>query len=287
MPVAAAIRSGEMKGVEWPRKKVEEGDWTPVRFFSPRLAEKIVRWFKGGKLGLRPLGEIARMGPVGWHVSMDCLLPHEHPRESERPGLWYNNQTGPAKNGAPPKKTMRVETDSYIHPRPGKEKETSGHWVKRGRLHLPYATRTTVLHLSAVVTEEGAIGSGWTPFVPRNPAPGWEEAMCVYLNSTVGVIAALWRGRPVTLDRPKMLTEAMNSVPVPDLTEEQAAALAAVYEEHKDAPLQRFRDQKDDPVRRALDAAVCETMGWDLEEVASVRRALAEEPSFIGRRAPS
>ena len=39
-----------------------------------------------------------------------------------------------------------------------------------------------------------------------------------------------------------------------------------------------------DPVRRALDDAVCAALGLDGERVASIRRNLAAEPSVTGRR---
>ena len=39
-----------------------------------------------------------------------------------------------------------------------------------------------------------------------------------------------------------------------------------------------------DPVRRALDDAVCAALGLDGELVATIRRNLAAEPSVTGRR---
>ena len=39
-----------------------------------------------------------------------------------------------------------------------------------------------------------------------------------------------------------------------------------------------------DPVRRALDDAVCDALGLDGERVATIRRNLAAEPSVTGKR---
>ncbi len=39
-----------------------------------------------------------------------------------------------------------------------------------------------------------------------------------------------------------------------------------------------------DPVRRALDDAVCGALGLDGERVATIRRNLAAEPSVTGKR---
>ena len=73
--------------------------------------------------------------------------------------------------------------------------------------------------------------------------------------------------------------------PVPDLTKDQAVALAKTYHRLQDKPLQRFREQADDTVRHTLDTAVCDVFGWDIEEVSSVRQALVEEPTLTGKRA--
>ena len=109
--------------------------------------------------------------------------------------------------------------------------------------------------------------------------------MAVYLNSAVGVFAQLAVSVPRNLERPAMPLENMRSIPVPSPAPGWIAALSAVYGEVKDETLRRLRYLEDDPVRRRLDAAVCEAMGWDLEEVAGMRAALAAEPSVTGKRA--
>ena len=81
------------------------------------------------------------------------------------------------------------------------------------------------------------------------------------------------------------LDEGMRNIPVPDLTKDQAARLARVFEEFADRSLERFRDAEADSVRKRLDASVCEVLGWSLEEVESARRALCREPSVTGKPA--
>ena len=286
VPIAAAIRSGKMECHEWPREKVEAGEWTPVKFFSSRLVRISSKWFKEGSLNLRSLGEVAKTGAPGRRIRETFLLPHEYTAESERPGLWYNNQIGPAKNGAPPKTTMRAETDCYLHPRPVERvaNAVNKYWAQRGRLLLPTRIDTAVLRLNAVVTDEAVVGSGWIPIQARNPVPEWEEAMCVYLNSTVGIFSTFYRTKPDKIVYPKMPMGGMKLISVPALTEEQAAVLAETYHQWKGETLQRFRNQENDEVRKSLDKAVCKVFGWDQDEVAVVRRTLAKEPAVTGKR---
>ena len=132
------------------------------------------------------------------------------------------------------------------------------------------------------------LGSGWVPAKHRtleNPED-WEKAICAYLNSTVGSLGVLISTNPKKLVYPNLpLDGGIRNIPVPDFTEEQAVRLARVFEEMADRELERFRDAEQDPVRKTLDKAVSEVMGWDLEEIETARRVLRREPSVTGKPA--
>ena len=272
--------SDRFREVGWPRERVEADDWTPARFLSSHLAETTFKWFSGGALSLVPMGRIAAVGPHGRRIRGDC---RRRPRgTTAKAGMWFNNQVS-AQFGAPAKQTLRVSPDCSIEAKPGKEGATSRHWEQRGRLFLPEKTRLTVGMIFAATTDQPAVGSMWIPAQAINPMDGWEEAMCVYLNSTVGIMAHLLASTPTSLERPEMSMDGMRAIFVPNLTEDRIAILAAVYDDVKDKPLLRLRDQADDQVvRHRLDAAVCEAMDWDAEEIAGVRAELAAEPSVTG-----
>ena len=109
--------------------------------------------------------------------------------------------------------------------------------------------------------------------------------MCAYLNSTVGILAQIWASSPKVFGRPAMPIAGMRNIPVPDLDEAQAVALADHFQRVADHPLLRLRDQENDLVRASLDETLCATLGWDREEVEKARFALAAEPSVTGRPA--
>ena len=287
VPIAADIRSGLMKGTEWPRRKVEAGDWTPVKFSSSCLLDAAVRWFGEKKeLGLgTTVGEAAETGPGRISV-WSAYTRHDAPDRAGRRALWNNNQNVPARgSSAPPKQTLRAEPDCSLQPKPGKEAEADRLWEQRGRLFVPESLHTAGLRLCAVVSDDPALGGNWMPVKPRRPVvSGWEEAMCVYFNSTVGMFAMLYSAKPNKLTYPKLLPELLKRIPVPDLTDGQAAVLAGVYEEHKNTPIQKMSEQGPHLVRGALDAAVCQVFGWDADEVDSVRREIAKEPRIAGKK---
>ena len=106
--------------------------------------------------------------------------------------------------------------------------------------------------------------------------------MCVWLNSTPGVLAQIMVSTPKVLSRPEMSLEGQRNIPVPDLTESQAARLAGVFDEQRDEVQERLTSV--DGPRRILDEAVAEVLGMDAEEVAVARRELASEPAITARR---
>ena len=79
----------------------------------------------------------------------------------------------------------------------------------------------------------------------------------------------------------------LDKIPVPDfaaLGEAAALRLAAEYDAQCEQTLLPLPRMDADPVRAALDAAVCAALGIDAERVATIRRHLAAEPSVTGRR---
>ena len=285
-----SYRTKDYRTKEWPRERLLADDWTPVRFLSDLPTGFIYRWFAEGNAGTVPLQKVARIEPDP-RAAYAAYLPDDLADELGRRGLWFNNQAKQAKNGAPPKNTLRAEADRYIRVKPGKDKSADICWNRRGRLFLPCLFRVTSGRTFAIRTSEPAVGFQWAPvhFNGESVDPkNWERAMCVYLNSTIGVLAQIWVSKPgVGISRPVMKMDCMRRIPVPDLAEEQASKLAAVYHRHLDTPLLRLRDEKEDEVRRALDVAMCAALKWSEEEVTGVRKALSLEPIVTNRRAPS
>lgn len=290
--LASAIREGrDFAGqtTEWPRKLLLANNWSPVRFLSPYLTGRVADWFAAGSLGCVPIGEQAEVGPAG-RRTQDAYARGDRPHvEYPRRGVWFNNQEKP-QVGAPPKKTMRVAPDCWLLRKDGKGEMADRYWEQSGRLLLPLRYSTTSMRLGAVRSEERVLGSGWSPARLKDQKADpelWEKAMAAYFNSTVGMLAALYSVNPKKMVYPNIPLEGMRNIPVPDLTDDQRAALASVYDRLADEQLARIRDADRDPVRCELDEAICRHLGWDDDEVSAARRELAKEPSITGTRASS
>ena len=142
--------------------------------------------------------------------------------------------------------------------------------------------------VAAVLKEMPMLGvRSWVTLLPRDPAPGKEEALCLWLNSTPGLLLRIVHGNRPYLGRSGLPHELARSLPVLDvnqLSEEHLAAAVAVYEELKGQPLQGFTSIESDAVRCELNDRLCgEVLGIDSAVVEELTRRLALEPTMHAR----
>ena len=261
---------------EWPRERVLSDDWLPARFVSEYLIDRVGSWFTDRGIDVVPLGEVAHVGPAGQGIR-GAYKPSRHADKRARRALW--------KNDTERTQSLCAESDTYIVIKPGAEKRADRYWDQRGRLLLANRLSTPSMLLTAVCCGEPLLGSGWLPARPKehigNPRE-WEKAVCVWLNSTPGVLATLISATPKKLVYPQMSLEGQRNIPVPDLTEGQTLRLAEVFDRCRDDVQERLTSV--DGPRRILDEAVSEVLGLDEEEVSTARRELAAEPAVTARR---
>ncbi len=136
----------------------------------------------------------------------------------------------------------------------------------------------------ATTLPERALGSLWVPIHPAEDDEQLGSAICLWLNSTIGLLCATGgRGNKV-LSRAEFSIDAQRSIPVPKFMPDALARLSWHFEMLKDETLLPLPQMHEDPVRIALDDAVTEALGLDPEWVARVRRELSQEPSITNRR---
>ena len=127
----------------------------------------------------------------------------------------------------------------------------------------------------------------WITIVPRRPAPGKEEALCLWLNSTPGVLRRIVHGNRPYLGRSALPRELARTLPVLDvdkLSLEQLEAAVTIYEDLKERPLQGFSGIGSDPVRAELNTQLCrEVLCIESEAVEELTRKLALEPTMHTR----
>lgn len=231
----------------------------------------------------KPLAYISDIGPAGQGVR-GCFNKVQHPDVNGYEALW-NNDT------LVTNQMLLQRPDTYITAKPGLQTRAEALWNKRGRLLIPTRFSTPSMLLGAVWSEKPILGSGWIPVKRRTGAgatisedvKAWEKAICVWLNSTLGILAQLSCSTPKTLTYPQMSLDGQKRIPTPDLTFDQTLHLASVFDEVCNEKLERWSEPNSTP-RVTLDHAIAETLGISKEQLDKARREFAKEPSVTNKR---
>ena len=281
--VAQAIRQGKTESIrgtvqKWPASRIAEGNWGAVQFLSPYLCEKFIDLKDRKFFKTVPLRFIAEISPDGRGIR-DAFKKSELSDREARVALWDHKTDVTQK--------MSASHDTYIVAKDGKSTQADNMWSKRGMLLLAMRARLNTVRTVSVRLSQRALGSMWVPCKPNVQDENVEKAICVYLNSTIGILAMLGDRTNKIPSYPQFSMDDLRRIPVPDfatMDEAQVGELAAAYDEHCDSVLLPLPRMNECETRAALDAAVIAALGIDAEIVATIRRELTREPSITGKR---
>ena len=127
---------------------------------------------------------------------------------------------------------------------------------------LPHRLRLNVARVAAVMLPERAVGSIWTPCRPHDPDIA--KALCLYLNSTPGLLSLLGARDNRVPSYPSFSLDTLRSLPAPNFAALGAAErdlLRCWFDWLRGEVLQPFPQMHDDPVRKQIDDAVCQSVG--------------------------
>ena len=130
--------------------------------------------------------------------------------------------------------------------------------------------------------------SSWITLSPRDPLEGKEAALCLWLNSTPGLLLRiLYANRPY-LGRSRLPHRVARDLPVLDVDALSNAHLQAagnLFASIKLKPLQGFSRLHDDPIRRELDHRLfTEVLGHDVASgLDQMSLKLNREPALTTR----
>ena len=259
--------------------RIERGDWSAVNFLSPFLVEAYRKLSETSPASVPtvPLSDLAEVGPAGQRIR-DAYMHSDMPTLSGRRALWYH-KTGVTTS-------MRAETDSYIEPKPSKRERrlADSYWEQRSNMLLPHRLRLNVSRVAAVMLPEPAVGSIWTPCRPNDPDIA--KALCLYLNSTPGLLSLLGGRDNRVPSYPSFSLDTLRGLPVPNfeaLGSANRELLDGWFDWLQNDVLLPLPQMNQDPVRHQIDEAVTQALGLDPEWVATVRQNLAREPSVTDR----
>ena len=256
-----------------PPDRIGRGDWLAVNFLSPFLLEayRTLRETNPARVPTVPLSQLADVGPAGQRIR-DAFTHSDMPTQSGRRALWYHKTDVT--------QSMQAETDVYIEPKESKRHLADNYWEKRSQLLLPHRMRLNLARVTAVMLPDRAVGSIWTPCRPHDP--GIAKALCLYLNSTPGLLILLGERDNRVPAYPSFSLDTLRSLPIPnftDLGDSELELLSSCFDRLQNKTLQPFPQMPDDPVRQQIDDAVVHALGLGTEWVATIRRELAREPS--------
>ena len=270
---------------EWASGKIARGDWGGVQFLSPYLCERFSDLAGGALFSVAELGNVADTGPAGQGIR-GVFDRSNMPGADGMAALWHHKTDII--------KSMSATTDTHIIPKRGKESAARRLWEQCGSLMLPTRTFLKTVRMFSVRLDAPALGSAWVPCKPIEEVNVegvstelLEKALCVYFNSTVGILAMLGNRSNKKPTYPQFSMDDLRKVFVPDFKALGADAvrdLSRAYDALSRSEILPLPRMDICPTRRALDDAVCAALGLDGELAAEIRRSLAAEPSVTGRR---
>ena len=250
--------------VHWPAERIVAGSWPPLCVESAELADLAGRIRIGRVFKVELLGAAANAG----HVSPAPPPP--------RHVAWIDDPPG--------ERTLRASVAV---------RERSARILRDLNALVDGSTKSTLLvaesvrsatQIAAVTLPVAGIGKRWIPVsyrrtYPRADTPlpiAWEKSMAVWFNSTLGILSLLSSGSDPA--DPHRTDDDIRWMPVPVFSTLQAESLAQVHDAHCSTALLGIAEADRDPVRLALDEAVCRVLGGDAAEVSAARCLLAVEP---------
>ena len=285
--LAAAIAAGTVASQaygtvqQWPAGLVAAGNWGAVQFLAPDLCEKFVALTRNELFSALPLGQVADIGPGGEGARIN-FNRSAMPAAGGMFALWHHKTDVI--------QSMAAKPDTFIAAKEGKERQARNLWERRGRMMLVSRARLNTVRAFSVRLEERAIGSLWVPCKLTAPVVSEiadEKAVCVYLNSSLGIFALLGNRTNKIPSYPQFSIDDLRKLLIPDFAALGPAAvtgLAAAYDQHANAMLLPLPQLNNCSTRVALDAAVIAALGLDEELMTNIRRQLSREPSVTGRR---
>ncbi len=183
---------------------------------------------------------------------------------------------------------MLVEPDSEGEARPGCDDRAAVAWRTATRLHFTLDFRLNSQSLAACLTRERALGGrAWPNF--RLHDERWDEAMALWSNCTLGLMAFWWAGSRQQQGRTVLTISGLPNLTVLDpgaLSEVKLQRAASIFERFRDVPLMPANEACRDAVRQDLDRAVLvellELPEEMLEAFANLRLQWCDEPTVHG-----
>jgi hypothetical protein len=292
-----AVESSGITTISGPGRKLAEvmstpaafgkQNWTGALFAQTELLRAFLALEKGeihfpgqGDSVCVPLCRLDTIGAIGpdrkrihegFKVTTEDWTPY--------PAFWGNDSATVLTIGQQPNSHLSVWLESPRGPTYGPHL-----WERAGNILLVERLRSNTHRLIAVGFEQQVLGNTWWALKPQNLNRLQQEALLLWLNSSLSLLLVLGR-RVITQGAWMQLKQpAWQSMPVLNvraLSPEQLATLDAQYIALSRERLESLAQLKTDAVRCRIDAAICNALG--IPDPLFVRELLEREPGLTGR----
>ena len=281
------LREGDLGALgricEWPRERVEAGDWSAAVFYEPALAEAC------HELDQLPTkrGNFVRLGDLyGVNTTKQTV--------GQSKWMWCDEDDAEvpvAKSASESGQTRlqgRIDGWAKRVPRPNDSRRTRQRQLdmltaKAGRLLVANTQDASSGRLSAIAFGAPVVGYAWTPV--QNVSTTDAQALAVWSNSTVGRILLRKYGSR-RANWPMYQPAAIKQLVVPNTAGEHwkrmAQPLLDAYRTTKDMTVPHYREP-DAEVRHVWDMAVADAASIPRKTVMAWRRLLDAEPFVTGK----
>ena len=264
---------------QWPSPRLSKGDWSAAQFYDGVLAHAVLDLAALAGTALREAEQLCYIEPGGQRIRDAFLrdLPPDAPWTT--PILWDHSTDIHV--------SMNAEPDVVAAPKPDKEDYARDTLLgKASRLLVANRLYTHQVRVAACYAEEPLLGSAWVPVRPKEPNPTFEHALCVWWNSTPGILTLL-HARARKLTYPRYALDSLRSLLVPDPNHVNLAPLVDAFAQTRSETLLPWPQMHECPVRAVLDQAAAQVLRIDGRTIADWRKRIAREPTVCNRRPDS
>lgn len=169
--------------------------------------------------------------------------------------------------------------------KPGRPlRRASDLWKKSGAIQIAERMRLNTQSLVAVRLENPALSNVWWPFATEKMNAEQEKALCLWMNSTPGLLVFIGHRVPTEGPWVQFKKPNLKAVPVLDvrcLDDNQVHSMAEAFDTLCSEDLGALPHMSVDVVRAQIDEAVQRSLG--LDDMSTMREALAIEPVVANR----
>ena len=237
-----------------------------------------------------PIGEIADVGPVHRDIISRSNSPFRkrngNKATTEYPMLWNH-----AQKGSPPQNRMLTEPDSHGEVKQRFKGEAESMWNTHAtHLHISAAFQFNANPTVAAFTQRDSLGGRAWPTL-KVESEDYQKALCVWLNSTLGMIIYWVESNRNQNGRGGTTVTAIPGIRTLDIKKlgpKQLAAAVEIFDDLKDKVMLPANQSWEDPVRHELDRRlVVEVLGLDnksVEQLGILRLQWCSEPTVTSTK---